>query len=234
LDEHAARGFEGTWSGNVDLNGTPVPIVLHIETVGSTFSVTADFPQHYRNGVALLDASADGDILRFGTRNMGVFEGRRSPDGRQIDGAFADKEQRYPLILRFGSTAHADPARPQTPKAPSPYEIEQVHVDITSAGCRLAGTLTIPKDGPIRAAALLITGSGAMDRDETVFGHKPFLVLADFQSRRGYAALRLDNRGVGDSTGDRATHTVDDDSDDMSAAVTFPRERHELRKFRSA
>jgi len=219
--------IEGTWNGVIDLNGTPVPIVLRLAVRDSKLCATADFPQHYRSGVDLLDVSYAGRTLRFGTRNMGVFTGTLSRDGMQIAGAFSNKDQRYPLVLATGDVRRAEQARPQTPEPPFGYDTEEVHVDRDD--CRLAGTLTIPSDRKIRAGVLLITGSGAMDRDETVFGHKPFWVLADYLSRRGYAVLRLDNRGVGASTGDRSTHTVADDVDDMSAAIDHMQGHGDLR-----
>ncbi len=108
-----------------------------------------------------------------------------------------------------------------------------MHVDNLAAGCRLAGTLTIPQGGPLRTVVLLITGSGAMDRDETVFGHKPFWILADYLSRRGHAVLRLDDRGVAESSGDRSSITPADEADDMAAAVEFLRKRKDLKTCRS-
>ncbi len=221
------EAIEGTWNGVIDLNGTPVPIVLHLSVRDSKLCATADFPKHYRSGVDLLDVSFAGRTLRFGTRNMGVFTGDLSSDGARIAGAFANKEQRYPLVLGTGDIRRDEPARPQTPKPPYGYDIEEVYVD--RADCRLAGTLTIPSDRKIRAGILLITGSGAMDRDETVFGHKPFWILADYLGRRGYAVLRLDNRGVGASTADRSIQTIDDDADDMFAAVDHLERHHDLR-----
>jgi pimeloyl-ACP methyl ester carboxylesterase len=221
------ESIEGTWNGVIDLNGTPVPIVLHLALRDSKLCATADFPKHYRSGVDLLDVSFAGRTLRFGTRNMGVFTGSMSGDGTQIAGAFSNKEQRYPLVLGMGDSHRDEVARPQTPKPPFGYDSEEVCVD--RADCRLAGTFTIPTDRKVRAGILLITGSGAMDRDETVFGHKPFWVLADYLSRRGYAVLRLDNRGVGASTGDRSTHTIADDVDDMSAALDRLKGQHDLR-----
>jgi dipeptidyl aminopeptidase/acylaminoacyl peptidase len=188
-------GIEGTWNGVIDLNGTPVPIVLHLAVRDSKLHATADFPKHYRSGVELLDVSFADRTLRFATRNMGVFTGSLSADDAQIAGAFSNKDQRYPLVLGTGDIRRDEPVRPQTPKPPFGYDSEEVYVD--RADCRLAGTFTIPSDRNVRAGVLLITGSGAMDRDETVFGHKPFWVLADYLSRRGYAVLRLDNRGVG-------------------------------------
>lgn len=218
----------GTWSGDIDLNGTPVPIVLHLSVRDSGLRASADFPKHYRTDVELLDVSFEHNALRFGTRNMGVFSGSLSDDASRIEGAFQNGAQRYALVLQPGEARRAESARPQTPKPPFNYQGIEVQVENARARCVLAGTFTRPASA-LRASVLLITGSGAMDRDETVFGHKPFLVLADHLSRAGYAVLRLDNRGVGASTGDRSSHTLADDVDDMAVAVDHLAQRDELR-----
>ncbi len=227
-----SSSIAGTWSGTIDLDGTPVPVVLHIDSSpgsgDSALSITADFPQHRRSGVPFSDASFELGVLRFATNNMGSYLGYLTGDGGKIVGALSKPDKSYPLTLTSGDLAFAEPVRPQTPQPPFGYAIEQVHVDNVGAGCRLAGTLTIPPDRQVRAVVLLITGSGAMDRDETVFGHKPFWVLADYLSRRGYAVLRLDDRGVGESTGDRSSITPADEADDMAAAVEFLRGHQDL------
>jgi uncharacterized protein len=229
----APNSIVGTWSGMIEIDDTPVPVVLRIDGTDidgrdPELSATADFPQHRRTGVAFSDVSFEQGMLRFATNNMGSYAGHMSMDGRSIVGALANKEMRYPLTLSSGDIELAEPVRPQTPKPPFGYDIEQAYVDNAAAHCRLAGTLTIPTDRKLRAVALLITGSGAMDRDETVFGHKPFWVLADYLSRHGYAVLRLDDRGVGESTGDRSAITSADEADDMAAAVDYLHNRHDL------
>ena len=83
------------------------------------------------------------------------------------------------------------------PKPPFPYREEMVSYPNAKAGISLAGTLTLPPGAGPFPAAILITGSGPQDRDETLLGHKPFLVLADYLTRRGVAVLRVDDRGVG-------------------------------------
>ncbi len=59
-------------------------------------------------------------------------------------------------------------------------------------------------------AVLMIAGSGPQNRDETVDGHKLFLVIADRLTREGFAVLRYDKRGVGSSTGSYARATQKD------------------------
>jgi pimeloyl-ACP methyl ester carboxylesterase len=117
--------------------------------------------------------------------------------------------------------------RPQTPKPPFPYRAEEVSID-AAPGVRLAGTLTFPAGKGPFPAAVLITGSGREDRDETIMGHKPFLVLADALTRRGIAVLRLDDRGAGGSTGDYAQATLADFVSDVQADVRFLRARRDI------
>jgi uncharacterized protein len=133
-----------------------------------------------------------------------------------------------PLALKRGGVVAA-PKRPQEPTRPFPYDTVAVAFDnAAAAGVRLAGTLTLPRgQGPF-ACALLITGSGPEDRDEAVFGHRPFLVLADHLTRNGIAVLRLDDRGVGGSTGRFATATSEDFASDAVAAVAYLRTRKEI------
>jgi pimeloyl-ACP methyl ester carboxylesterase len=115
----------------------------------------------------------------------------------------------------------ADPVRPQTPQPPFPYVSREVTYTNDADGTRLAGTLTVPEGAGPFPAALLITGSGPQNRDEEIFGHKPFWVIADHLSRNGIAVLRADDRGVGDSLGDMATATTEDFAGDALAGVRF-------------
>ena len=120
--------------------------------------------------------------------------------------------------------------RPQHPKKPYPYTETEVTFDSKAAGVKLAGTLTTPPgDGPF-PAVVLITGSGPQDRDETLMGHKPFLVIADHLTRHGVAVLRCDDRGVGKSTGDHGKATSPDFAEDVAGAVAFLKTRKEIGK----
>jgi hypothetical protein len=118
--------------------------------------------------------------------------------------------------------------RPQEPKEPFPYKVEEVVFQNIDAGIRLAGTLTLPPSKGTNPAVLLLSGSGAQDRDEAVFGHRPFLVLADYLTRRGIAVLRVDDRGVGGSTGDFDKATALDYTADAIAGIRYLKNRNEI------
>lgn len=120
------------------------------------------------------------------------------------------------------------PLRPQEPKGAIPYVEEEVKYSNLTADVTLAGTLTLPRTGKPSPAVLLIAGSGPIDRNETVFGHKPFLVLADHLTRQGFAVLRVDKRGIGQSTGNYGVATTEDFSSDALAGVAYLKTRKEV------
>jgi len=113
----------------------------------------------------------------------------------------------------------AIPNRPQLPQPPFPYAEQQV--SFSSGNAQLSATLTLPNADGLVPAAVLVHGSGPHDRDETIFFHKPFHVLADFLTRHGIAVLRYDKRGIARSTGDHGAATTMDFADDAQAAVAF-------------
>jgi len=121
-----------------------------------------------------------------------------------------------------------DVNRPQHPKEPYPYREEFVTVENSKADCTLAGTLTLPKEAGKYPAVVLISGSGPQDRDETLLGHKPFLVIADHLTRQGVAVLRFDDRGIGESTGDFASATSFDFATDVFQLVKFLKKHKEI------
>jgi pimeloyl-ACP methyl ester carboxylesterase len=118
--------------------------------------------------------------------------------------------------------------RPQTPTPPFPYAAKEVLYPNAVGGIEIGGTLTLPEGPGPHPVVLMITGSGPQDRDETLFGHKPFLVIADHLTRKGIAVLRVDDRGVGKTTGDPATATVEDHVTDVEAGVAFLKTQAEI------
>src|SRR5215468_6053693 len=118
--------------------------------------------------------------------------------------------------------------RPQEPKKPYPYDEEEVSYENMRDGVKLAGTLTLPRGKGPFPAVLLITGSGPQDRNESLLGHKPFLVLADYLTRQGIAVLRVDDRGVGGSTGSTPNSTTENFAADVMAGIEFLKTRGEI------
>lgn len=211
----------GVWEGRLSVAGQSIRVIFRIAEDGSA---TMDSPDQGALGIPAEPPVVEGGVVRIGVPAVGGrFEGARSDDGATLTGALHQGGAAMPLVLsRRTGEAVAAPAlnRPQTPQPPFPYSSEEVVIDAPD-GVRLAGTLTLPEGEGPHPAVLLITGSGAQDRDETVFGHKPFLVLADALTRRGVAVLRVDDRGVGGSSGPMQDLTTADYASDAAAAAAW-------------
>jgi dienelactone hydrolase len=126
--------------------------------------------------------------------------------------------------------AQSLPSRPQTPRPPYPYQVDSVEYDNADKTVHLGATFTYPKTGGPFVTLLMITGSGLQDRDETVFNHKPFAVIADYLTRRGYAVLRVDDRNMGKSKGEVKNATSADFANDVLASFNYLLQRKEVLK----
>lgn len=228
LQAAAAPQLAGQWDGVLSVGGQSLRIVLRVDAAGAA---VVDSPDQGANGIPAVGPTLEDGVVRFSVPAVhAAFEGALSGDGRSITGALTQGGTAMPVVLtRTADTASvAGPSRPQTPLAPFPYRSEDVTFPNVPAGISLAGTLTLPPgDGPF-PAAILITGSGAQDRDETIFSHKPFLVWADALTRRGVAVLRYDDRGVGGSGGGTPEETTADFATDAAAALAYLRTRPEI------
>ena len=165
--------------------------------------------------------------------SAGSFAGTWHADQKAWVGTWT-QGQTIPLVLaRMTSRAAAlaPPKRPQEEAiaaGPRPYRQEAVTFAEAGAGIKLAGTLSVPDGAGPFPAVVLISGSGPETRDENVMGHKVFFVLADALNRRGFAVLRYDKRGVGESAGNFATATLSDFATDAEAALRFLKSRPEI------
>lgn len=188
---------------------------------------TFDSVDQGASGLRIDTVTLTGSAVRLDLKTpVARYEGTLSSDGATIEGAWVQGGASFPLTLRRG--VPAAPKRPQLPKPPFPYAAEAVSYQNTAAAITLAGTLTLPRATTPAPAVILITGSGAEDRDETVFGHKPFLVLADHLTRNGIAVLRVDDRGVGGSSGKTSDATSDDFAGDVLAGIDYLKTRKEI------
>jgi uncharacterized protein len=218
----------GLWEGAINLPAGVLQVVVTLtESADKVWSGTIDIPAQGAKAITLEKIAVDGRTVRFalaGVPGNPTFAGAVSDDGASMAGDFTQGAGKLTFKLERNSTGKPtirDTPRPQEPKPPYPYLTDEVTIENAAAGVRLAGTLTTPKTGAPYPVVVLISGSGQQDRNETVFGHKPFLVLADYLTRRGIAVLRLDDRGVGGSTGTAAQATSEDFAGDMLAAVAF-------------
>ena len=226
--------LQGTWTGSLAVGGATLRIVFHVDTGPGGATATMDSPDQGVKGIPVASVSLDGSRLVFDVRKIGgSFEGSMDSGGMRVTGFWKQGGAKLPLALEKtaatskGQSGTESPAaarmnRPQTPRPPFPYASREVSVD-SAGGLRLSGTLCLPGGTGPFPAAILVTGSGQQDRDETILGHKPFLVIADYLARRGIATLRLDDRGAGGSTGDFGASTTFDFAQDAEAGIAFLR-----------
>jgi len=175
-----------------------------------------DSPDQGAYGIVVDDVVVKGDSIKFIVGVVkGFYAGKLYPDSLKISGIWSQGGMTFPLDLRKTEKVEK-PKRPQEPKEPYPYKSEEVKFVNAEAGDTLAGTLTLPNEGGPFTAVILVSGSGPQDRNEELLGHKPFLVLADYLTRKWIAVLRYDDRGIGESTGDFRIATSEDFADDAS------------------
>jgi pimeloyl-ACP methyl ester carboxylesterase len=184
-------------------------------------------------GMKSLQTSAvkrDGASLRIEADKLdGVYEGTIPADKSSIDGKWTQKGNTFPLVLKpVKDEALLEPKRPQNPVKPYPYRDEDVTYENKIQNVTLAATFTVPQGKGPFSAVVLITGSGPQDRDETLLGHKPFLILSDYLTRHGIAVLRADDRGTAKSTGDFKTATTADFATDTEAGIAYLKTRLEV------
>lgn len=210
----------GTWLGALKVSGVELRIVFKISAVADgALTAKMDSPDQGAKDIPMDAVVCRQDsIIISCAAIMGSYQGVLNSDATSIQGTWKQAGMTLPLDLKKVAQAPSV-RRPQQPQKPYPYLEEEVTFENGTAGIRLAGTLTRPKSGGPFTAVILISGSGAQDRDETIFNHKPFLVLADHLTRRGIAVLRFDDRGVGRSQGDFKTATTQDFCSDVLAAV---------------
>jgi uncharacterized protein len=223
-----APSITGKWSGELDAGSTKLHVGLDImrgsdDALKATMSVVEQGIAGLQiDSIALTGGHVSFKLARIGGSYEGTFKDAR------IEGTWSQSGHEMPLTFEQGGTAIKVPVRPQNPTAPFPYNAEEISV--SSGSITLAGTFTSPKSGGPFPALLLITGSGPEDRDETVFGHKPFLILSDYLTRAGFAVLRLDDRGTGKSSGDFKASGMDEFTNDALAAVSWLKDRKDVNR----
>ena len=206
----------GTWSGKLDVQGSKLSLVFHLD--GDT--PTMDSPDQGAKGIPIQITRGETGNITIQVPSLGVtYEGQWME--QQIVGTFKQWGASLPLTLTAGVEKLN---RPQTPVGPFPYAMEEV--SFANGNAVLKGTLVLP-EGYTRKTPVLImvTGSGFQNRDEEIFEHKPFAVIADALARAGIASLRYDDRGFGESTGDIISCTTEDLKNDALAGIGLLRER---------
>lgn len=219
----------GDWSGVLEVGMAKASLVPIQQNPDGALSSTVDSLEQKVSSTLINLAAFDDGSLRFEIKAaLAKYEGLLVKNESEISGQWTQAGQSFPLAFERGIKSVDVPNRPQEPKLPLPYSEEHISYDNLEAGVTLSGTLTLPTSKGPFPVVLLIAGSGPNDRDETVFGHKPFLVLADYLTRQGIAVLRFDKRGCGKSTGNYDNATSLDFSDDVLAGIASIKSRQEV------
>jgi fermentation-respiration switch protein FrsA (DUF1100 family) len=222
--------IDGDWLGTLDTGMGKLRLVLHITNTEDGLTATMDSPDQGVNGIPVNSITRTGGEFKFDMKSIGgTYDGTIGADLGTISGTWAQMGKSWPLVLKpLKNKSELELKRPQNPVKPYPYREEEVSYSNPAAKIELAATLTIPPGKGPFPAVLLMVGSGPHDRDETLAGHKPFLVLADYLTRKGIVVLRADKRGVGKSTGDYSKAVMADFASDAEAGVAYLKTRAEV------
>lgn len=221
LQASCAELLSGTWSGKLHIQGMSLGIVFHIgEPQGPDALpvVTMDSPDQGTKDIPANTDFCSADSLAVSVPALALtYTGKLK--GETIEGTFTQMGKSLPLSLTRGKSVRV---RPQTPQPPFPYKTEDVTFTSDEGKVTLAGTLTLPQNADANTpVVLMVSGSGLQDRDETLFGHKPFAVLADRLARAGIGSLRYNDRGVAPSTGDPSSATTYDFANDALSGLNY-------------
>jgi hypothetical protein len=221
---------EGMWQGALETHGLRLRFQLHVahDTEGQLVAALDSIDQGV-SGLPAIKVNQKDAAVHFEVPAVaGVYVGTLNAAKNKLTGTWSQTGADGEKLDFVRSDQPVELRRPQTPVKPHPYLEEEVTFANTAANVTLSGTLTIPKGGGSFPAVLLIAGSGPQDRDGSLANHKPFLVLADYLTRKGIAVLRYDKRGIGKSTGSPDAATTVDLSADAEAGLAFLKQRKEI------
>ena len=222
--------LEGSWSGKLKVGTMSLTLVLHLEQADGYVKASLDSPDQSAYGIPAIKEFLSDDSVAVKVETIGAtYRAKLKED--KLDGTFSQMGMKIPLEMAKGVP---EVKRPQEPKPPFPYETEEVTFKNEKDSATLAGTLTWPvgydkNQKPV--VVLMVSGSGQQNRDEEIFKHKPFLVIADYLARQGIATLRYDDRATGKSVGGEVKNaTTADFMRDAAAGIDYLRNRRTFGK----
>jgi pimeloyl-ACP methyl ester carboxylesterase len=213
------------WTGKLSF-GMEVTIEFNVTYQElQPIAITMDCPEQavWTVPCELVKWSKDSFNLRVTGANV-VFKGSKQHHDSLVVGTWIQNGAELPLNL-IRSSVGINPVRPQNPVGEVPYMIEDLRIPNKKDQVELSGTLTIPNGYMMKGCAILISGSGKQDKDESMMGHQPFWVIADYLTRNGFAVLRFDDRGGYKSTGNFERSTIFDFANDVNAAIEVAKDR---------
>ena len=191
----AAQGISGYWEGKIGITKKDsLTVGLQLEYRADTLYAELDSPDQYFTGQPVSDLRFEDSVLSFQVPDFKLsYKGRLSPDGQQFTGICTQYGKKFDCVLSLGAQRKLFP-RPQTPKPPYPYRMEEVNFrDRDGKKPLIYGTLTLPKEQQPKGLVIFISGSGWQDRDETIHAHRPFAVIADTLTVAGFATYRYED-----------------------------------------
>ena len=219
----------GKWNGSLKVQGVELPLIFTISKLENGYSSTMDSPSQGAKNIPTTKTSFENSKLIIEIANAKIeYVGELKNE--IISGIFKQNGQEFPMELSRKQYEKKVINHPQEPKAPFSYYSEDVTFENNKEKVTLAGTLTLPKKEGNYPVVILISGSGAQNRDEQVLGQKPFLVVSDYLTKNGIAVLRYDDRGTAKSKGNFASSTSANFATDVESAIEYLKTRKEINK----
>ena len=226
--QNVNASIDGKWLATLEFSGSKVRLVLKVTKTGEGFTAKFDSIDQGASDLPIDSITLQGNSVKFSASQFGmIYEGILNEKDGEISGTFKQGTGSTELVFKRINEAPKI-SRPQDPQKPYLYNEEEVSYKNVRDNVKLAGTLTLPRTEGKNPAVILITGSGAQDRNETVAGHRPFLVLADYLTKRGIAVLRVDDRGIGGSEGGLLSETSENFAGDVLAGIEYLKTRKEI------
>lgn len=223
------KSIVGNWLGTLEIQSFKLRVQVKVtQSPDGKLKATFDSLDQGATDLPIETITFEDNTMRFAAPKYNLaYEGKLSADGNEIVGEFKQGPAATPLTFKRIDKPPVI-GKPQDPQKPYPYAEEEVTYENVADKVKLAGTLTLPPSKTPVPAVLLITGSGAQDRNETVMGHRPFLVLADHLTRGGIAVLRVDDRGIGGSAAGSSKATSQNYAEDVLAGIAYLKTRKEI------
>lgn len=223
------QDITGQWNGVLEVQGMQLRLVFNLTKSDNGYSSTMDSPDQGAKGIPVTNTTFENQKIKFEVTNAKIeYNGELKKN--EFVGTFKQAGQEFPMTLSRKTIEKEVLKRPQEPTKPYSYYSEDVTFQNTKTNISLSGTLTLPKKDGLFPAVILISGSGPQNRDEEVFGHKPFLVISDYLTKNGIAVLRYDDRGIGESKGNFKTANTADFATDVESAISYLKTRKEINK----